>query len=119
MELVFVLPIVLGLLFAMIEVGMLWAAGQRVDEAATGACRVASFRGADETAIRRQVENSLRRQSLVTSYSLNVQNPGPNPDEVCVTVTVPMKAAAPDLLAILGFGLGNRTISAQAVMRKE
>ena len=36
-----------------------------------------------------------------------------------MTVKVPMKAAAPDLLSFIGFGLRDREMSAQAVMRKE
>ena len=95
MELILVLPIALAMIFAMIEVGMLWAAGQRVNEAAAAGCRTASFRGAD------------------------VKPATPEAPEVCVTVSVPMKSAAPDLLKFIGFGLGDRRIVAQTIMRKE
>lgn len=119
MELVLVLPIVIGLIFAAVEIGMIWTAGQRLDEAAGAGCRIAGFRGTDEASVRRHVENCLRRQALIKNYQLNVQDSGPNAEAVCVTVSVPMNAAAPDLLCMLGFSLKNRMLTAQAVMRKE
>lgn len=119
MELIFVLPIVLALILASVEFGMLWSSGRRVEEAAAAGCRTASFRGADESAVRRSVERALDRASLVKNYAIDVRRDVPNPNEVCVTVKVPMKAAAPDMLGIIGFTLGSRTITAQSVMRKE
>jgi hypothetical protein len=38
---------------------------------------------------------------------------------VAVTVSVPLKAAAPDLLVFLGFGLGDRKVVARTSMRAE
>lgn len=119
MELIFVLPILLALILASVEFGMLWSSGRRVEEAAAAGCRTASFRGADEAAIRRSIERTLDRESLVKSYSIDVRRDLPDPSEVCVTVSVPMKAAAPDMLGIIGFTLGSRRITAQSVMRKE
>ncbi|MCE9607111.1 MAG: pilus assembly protein [Planctomycetia bacterium] len=119
MELIFVLPILLALIFASVEFGMLWSSGRRVEEAAAAGCRTASFRGADDSAIRRSIERTLDRTALVKSYAVNVRRDLPNANEVCVTVSVPMKAAAPDMLGIIGFALGSRTIVAQSVMRKE
>jgi len=119
MELIFVLPIVLALILASVEFGMLWSSGRRVEEAAAAGCRTASFRGADESAVRRSVERALDRASLVKNYAIDVRRDMPNPNEVCVTIKVPMKAAAPDMLGIIGFTLGSRTITAQSVMRKE
>lgn len=119
MELIFVLPIVICLVLAVIEFGMLWSANQRVKEAASAACRIATFRGADMTAVRRAAEQTLKRSSLVSTYSIDIRNATPDASEIAVTVTVPMKAAAPDMLGLIGFGLGNRQMSASAVMRKE
>ncbi len=119
MELIFVLPILLALILASVEFGMLWSSGRRVEEAAAAGCRTASFRGADEVAIRRSIERTLDRASLVKSYAVDVRRDLPDTNEVCVTVTVPMKAAAPDMLGIIGFTLGSRKITAQSVMRKE
>lgn len=119
MELILVLPIVLGLVFAVIEFGMLWSSNQRVKEAAAAGCRTASFRGADLPAVRRAVEQTLKRRELVANCSIDVRNASPDAHEVAVTVRVPMKAAAPDLLSFLGFRLGGREMSAQVVMRKE
>jgi Flp pilus assembly protein TadG len=117
MELILVLPIVLALVFSVIEFGMLWSSSQRVKDAATAGCRTASFRGADETAIRRAVERSLGKPALVANYSLDIRQDVSN--EVSVAVTVPMRSAAPDLLRFVGFALDGRLLSSQTVMRKE
>jgi Flp pilus assembly protein TadG len=117
MELILVLPIVLALVFSIIEFGMLWAASRRVEDAAAAGCRTASFRGADETAIRRAVERTLGRPTLIANYSINIQQDVLN--EVSVSVAVPMRSAAPDLLRFVGFALDGRLLSSQSVMRKE
>jgi len=119
MELILVLPIMIAMICAMIEFGMLWSSGQRVKEAATAGCRTATFRGADEAAIRKSIERTLGRKSLVAEYSLDIDKPGPDSKEVAVTVSVPMKAAAPDLLAFIGFGLKQRAVIARTIMRCE
>lgn len=119
MELILVLPIVMALVFGMIEIGMLWSSGQRVKEAAAAGCRVAGFRGADQVAVRRAVEHGLGRPSLVKNYNINVTNVNNNPYEVCVSVSVPMSAAAPDLLKFVGFSLVGRTLTAESIMRRE
>lgn len=119
MELILVLPIVMAVLFGLIEIGMLWSSGQRVKEAAAAGCRVAGFRGATEAAVRRAVEQGLGRKSLVDCYQLQITQPQENPHEVCVSVTVPMTAAAPDMLAFFGFSLKNRQLASHSVMRRE
>lgn len=119
MELVFVLPIVLGLLFAIIEFGMLWSAQQLAKEASAAGCRVATLPGADELAVRHAVEQVLRKPHYVSSYQLRVFGGARTGDEVGVAVRLPMTAAAPDLLGILGFRLGGRNLTAETVMRKE
>lgn len=113
------LPIVMAVLFGLIEIGMLWSSSQRVKEAASAGCRIAGFRGATEPAIRRAVEQTLGRKSLVDCYQMQINQPTENPNEVCVSVTVPMTAAAPDMLAFFGFSLKNRQLAAQCVMRRE
>lgn len=119
MELILVLPIALALIFASIEVGMLWSAGQRVHEAAAEGCRTASFRGADVAAVRRSIENRLGRKSMIDACQIDVQPATAEKPEVCVTVSVPMRCAAPDLLCFVGFSLGDRKLVSQTIMRKE
>ena len=119
MELILVLPIALALIFASIEVGMIWAAGQRVNEAAAAGCRTASFRGCDASAIRRSVESRLARKPMIDACQIDVQPATPDKPEVCVTVSVPMRSAAPDLLSFIGFSLGDRKLVSQTIMRKE
>jgi Flp pilus assembly protein TadG len=117
MELILVLPIVLALVFSIIEFGMLWSASRRVEDAAAAGCRTASFRGADESAIRRAVERTLVKPTLIANYSIDIRQDVSN--EVSVSVAVPMRSAAPDLLRIVGFSLDGRRLSSQTVMRKE
>lgn len=119
MELILVLPIALAMIFASIEVGMIWSAGQRVNEAAAAGGRTASFRGADLTAVRRSVEGRLARQSMIDACTIDVLPATPENPEICVTVSVPMRSAAPDLLSFVGFSLGDRKLVSQMIMRKE
>lgn len=119
LELLWVLPIVLGLLFALVEFGLLWSASHVVKDAATAGCRVATFPGADEQAVRHAIERTLQRRSLVASYRVQVERGRRAGDEARVRVEVPMGAASPDLLRFLGLGLRGRTLSAVTVMRME
>jgi len=122
-ELLFVLPILAGLLFAMVEFSMLLSAKQQIKSASRLACRVASLPAADpvqlEHVVRGAAEQGLVRSSLIESYELRF-DPGQNTgDEVVAEVRVPMRAAAPNLLSVVGFNLKGRHLTARTVMRKE
>jgi len=122
-ELLFVLPILAGLLFAMVEFSMLLSAKQQLKSASRLACRVASLPAADparlDHAVRRAAEKGLVRASLIENYELRF-DPGQNTgDEVVAEVRVPMRAAAPNLLSVIGFNLKGRHLTARTVMRKE
>jgi hypothetical protein len=119
MELVLVLPLVIGLFFALIEFSMLWSASHLVQEASVAGCRTATFHGSNAAAIQRSVELALGKIALVQNCQVQVQGGLCSGDDVIVTVTVPMNAAAPDLLGMLGFSLAGQSITAQTVMRKE
>lgn len=119
MELVLVLPIVIALVFGCIELGMLTSAGSTLKEASRAGCRVATLPGSSDRDVRLAVERVLHRPSLIKSCDLHVGRGRHTGDEVRVVVQVPMTAAAPDLLAMFGFGLGGRQLMAQTVMRKE
>ena len=122
-ELLFAFPVLAGLLLGIIEFGMLLAAEQRVETACREACRVGSLPASDShalgQAVRQAAEQALASASLVQTYTLSFQPGQYTGDPVMVQVSVPMRAAAPDLLLIVGFGLTGRQLNAQCVMRKE
>ena len=119
MELIFVLPIVIGLLFAIVEFSMLWSASHLVKAASTAGCRVATFPGSNLAAVQESVAMALGKPALAQNCQIEVQGGFASGDEVSVAVRVPMAAAAPDLLGFFGFGLNDRLLVAQTVMRKE
>ena len=119
MELIFVLPIVIGLLFAIVEFSMLWTASHLVKSASTAGCRVATFPGSNAAAVQESVAMALGRPALIQNCQVEVRGGVNSGDEVLVAVRVPMAAAAPDLLGFFGFRLQDRTLEAQTVMRKE
>lgn len=119
MELVFVLPILLGLLLAIVEFGMLWSANQRVKQAANAAARVATFPGTNTAAVTQAAALALDKKPLVESMQCAVAGGAYSGDMVAVRISVPMRAAAPDLLSFLGFSLNNRYLLAETIMRKE
>ena len=119
MELLLVLPIVAGLLLALVEFSMLWSANQRVKLAANAGARVASFSGSNLPAVEQAAALALNKRSLLQTMQVAVQGGQHTGDLVCVRVAVPMRAAAPDLLSLFGFSLANRQLSAETIMRKE
>jgi Flp pilus assembly protein TadG len=119
LELVLVLPIVMALFLALIEFSLLWSANQRVKEASSAGCRVATYNGSNLPAVQQAVEFALHKQALVTTYKVQVEGGLHSGDPIAVTVQVPMRAASPDLLSIFGFRLMGRHLQAQTVMRRE
>jgi hypothetical protein len=122
-ELLLVLPILLGLLFAIIEFGLLLSANQRLKMASQLACRVGTLPADDpverEQAIRRAAKGALGKPHLIRAHRLEFDAGRYTGDPVVVEIRLPMKAAAPDLLAVLGLGLKDRELLARTVMRKE
>ena len=123
MELLFVLPVLLIVVFAILEFGCLWSANLRVKAASQAACRVATLPAATPEemmlAVQRMSDQSLGNASLVRSSKINVQPAEHSGDPVTVEVRVPMSAAAPDMLAVFGLELKGRELIGRTVMRKE
>jgi hypothetical protein len=121
--LLLVLPILGALCFGIAELSLLLMGMQRVEAASSAACRVATLPASDpvvlEQAVRRAAAEALGKVSLVRAHEIQFelgQFPG---DPVVVEVRVPMTAAAPDLLRVLGFSLQGRQLASRTVMRKE
>jgi Flp pilus assembly protein TadG len=122
-EFLLVLPVVVGLMFAIIEFGMLLAAAQKVKTATDVACRVGTLPAASpdqlEAAVRQAATRALVSRRLAEAHELQFEPGQYSGDPVAVEIRVPMKAAAPDLLRMFGFGLKGRWLAARTVLRKE
>jgi hypothetical protein len=122
-ELLIVLPVLVGILLATIELSLLLHSNCRLKEASRLACRVAArpchHLEDRERAIRKAIEHALHRPNLVRSYECQFDSGRFPGDVVFVQLSLPMKAAAPDLLAVIGFGLKDRRLYSRTVMYKE
>jgi len=117
-ELVLVLPLVLLLLFALVELSMIARAQQTLILAARDGARTASLAGTSveqaERAARRHLHGRLAAEAQIKVRM--AKRPG---EPSTVEVRVPMHAAAPDLLRMIGFGATDRYLVATAAMCKE
>ena len=122
-ELLLVMPILLALCLGVTELSLLLMGMQRVEAASSAACRVCTLPATDavvrEQAARQAATRALAKATLVSSYDLQIDPGLYAGDPVTVEVRVPMTAAAPDLLKIVGFSLANRQLVARTVMRKQ
>ena len=88
---------------------------QRVQAASSAACRVGTLPAGDVAAQQAAMQNAaakaLATTSLVQAFQLQSQLGSSTGDPVVVEVRVPMTAAAPDLLRVLGFSLQGRQLS--------
>jgi len=122
-ELIFVLPILIGIVLAITQFGLMWSAKQQLKSASQAACRVATLPAADaeqqETAVRQAARRAMSRKALVKTHRLKFK-PGKHAgDLVEVEIRVPCRAASPDLFAFLGIGFGDRELVSVTRMRKE
>lgn len=122
-EFVLIFPILLGLVLAIIEFGLLLAAAQQVKTASHVACRVGTLPAASaeelDAAVRGAARTALMTCNLACAAEVEFEPGQYTGDPVTVQIRVPMKAAAPDLLAVVGFGLKGRCLVARTVLRKE
>ncbi len=118
-ELVILMPLVFALAMAAIEFSLLEVGRQRVMAAARAGARVAAMPGATLQDIDQAVAFSMSSAPLAAARQIAVSQGNYTGDPVIIKVAVPMKAASPDLLGIIGFGLGKRVLVATSVMRKE
>lgn len=117
-ELVLVLPILAVLLAGLVEFSLLFFARGEVVDAARAAARIASYPGATEQDIEREVRRMLspRLQRGMKIHWKPGEYPG---DLVVVGVAVPMNSATPDLLWPIGLSVRGRQLYAEARMRRE
>jgi len=122
-ELLFVFPLLLLVVFTIIELGFLWSANLRVKAASQAACRVATLPTESmeemKLAVERIAAQSLGSAKLARHSQVRVKAAEYSGGPVVVEVRLPMLAAAPDLLAVFGFQLDGRELVGRTVMRKE
>ncbi|RLS39961.1 MAG: pilus assembly protein [Planctomycetota bacterium] len=117
-ELLLTLPIMTVLLFGLLEFSLLFFARGDVVEASRAGARAARLYGATEESVEQQVRSSLGgrlapRARVITSLGDKTG------DDVSVAVVVPMAAAAPDLLWLIGYSLKGRELICETHMAKE
>lgn len=112
------LPILLVMLVGLLEFSLLFYARGDVVEASRAGVRMATFPGIDEAAVENEVARSLspRLRSRARVETQLSDYPG---EEVRVVVRVPMTAAAPDLLWMIGYSIQNRELISESRMLRE
>lgn len=124
LELILVLPILLIVILATVEFGMLLASGQAVNAAAGVGAREATLPGATPAKVQAAVQRAVaswrfaRRLDAVQISPAHPQDARTG-DPVKVTVSVDSAAAAPNLLRFVGVSLAGQKLSASYVLRKE
>jgi hypothetical protein len=118
LELILVVPLFLLLVFSIIEFSLLMSARTRIAAAATSGARQMSLGSGSPEQIQNDVKHLLGPE-LARRSRIQV-DPGNHVGAVGrVTVSVPMSDASPDLLWMIGFGLSERTLEADAPMVME
>ena len=122
-ELLWVLPILGGVFFAVVEFGLIWSAQHQMTAASQVGARVASLPAESpqvrELAVRQAVDLALAGTGLGGAYRLELVAGESSGDLVVVKLLAPMEQAAPDLLAMAGLSLRGRQLIAQSVARRE
>lgn len=117
MELIFTLPLLMLLLMAILEFSLLMYARGDVVQAARAGARLGALHGAQVDDVEREVGRALGRR--FPHYRVQAQLGEQSGDEVTVAVSVPMSAAAPNLLWPVGYNIRERDLKAQARLLKE
>ena len=117
-ELLLTLPILTILLFGLLEFSLLFFARGDVVEASRAGARAARLYGATEESVEAEVRDSLGGR-LAPRVRVLTDLGNKTGDEVSVAVVVPMAAASPDLLWLIGYSLNGRELICQTRMAKE
>jgi hypothetical protein len=122
-ELILVLPIAVALVLSLIEFGLLWSAAHKVQLATQNACRAGTRPSATLHELDREVRlaanTALIDKRLIESHRLTFYPGSHTGDHVVVELQVPMSAASPDMLSIIGYSLRGRWLTSRVVMSKE
>jgi Flp pilus assembly protein TadG len=122
-ELLLVLPILMTVVLGAVEFSMLAQVRQQLLIASREGTRVAAL-GGTPADVQTATQNALgagvlQNATIQINITDNSGNPLPSGQPVSVIVTVQAGQAVPDLLAFIGYSIGNELLAAQTVMRKE
>jgi hypothetical protein len=124
-EWLLVFPILVAIMFAITEFSLLWSAKHSLEAATYAAAREASLPAIDETARLAAAESAAERVlgnpkyiaqyefEETTDFGLHTGDP------MVVELSMPMSAASPDLLAVIGISIDGKRLTARTVMRRE
>lgn len=123
LETLLLIPVLLGVVLAVVEFGMYLANQSLVESASAQAVRIAA-RGGSEKDITRTVERILgkhrfsRADVFVTSANADGSAVDTG-DPIEIRIEILARDVVPDLLVFVGFGLGDRKLTGRAVFMKE
>ena len=117
-ELVLTLPILMILLLGLFEFSLLFYARSSVVEASRAGARAATLSGIDQEQVEREVHRILP-PALRDGCQVDYQPGKHSGERVIVGVRVPMLAATPDLLWVVGYSLDNQDLYAETCMIRE
>ena len=122
-EMLFVLPLFGVLLTGTVELGLLMQGQNLVQLASIEGARAAALEYPHpdqlDAAVRAAVQRVLHKPAMVQQVQIFLTGGTVPGQPVTVVVQVPMTAAAPDLLALLGISIQGRYLVAQATMTKQ
>lgn len=118
MELVLTLPILFVVLMALLEFTLLFYARGQIVEASRAGARRASLPGVTAADVEAEIQQILPPR-LQTNLQLIVELGEHTGDVVFVGVQVPMTAAAPDFLALIGVPISGQNLYSETRMIRE
>ncbi|MCA9115244.1 MAG: pilus assembly protein [Planctomycetaceae bacterium] len=118
MELVLTLPILGMVLMGLFEYSLLFLARGELEQASRTAARRATIAGVTADDVEEEIRRVLSRR-LAEHARVEILGGEYSGDLVAVRVSVPMRAAAPDLLWPIGFSLKGRFLRSETRMARE
>lgn len=124
-EMMMLLSILIPLTFAITEFSLLWSARHTLEAATYEAARAAAMPSFDEPTARAAAEAAADRvladpdfqsqREITVTFEVDPAGRG----FVTVNIRLPMTAAAPDLLEIIGISIEDKFLTASTVARRE
>ena len=123
-EMMMAITVIIPLLFALTEFSLLWSARHTLQAASYAGARAAAMPCPTDASrlecAKEAVESVLGNQRFLDEYEFEEFDAGTDTgDPVTVKLTLPMTAASPDMLAIIGISIEGRALTAETVTRRE
>ena len=119
LELMIALPVVLGLVLAIVQFALVARAKQQLAILADQAARYAALPATSKQQVKELIADGLKKVRLArgSQYALRRAKQAGGP--VQVVIRTPMPTAAPNLLAIIGLSWNDKSITVQSIRRRE